>query len=42
MTLVDSLDTLWLMGMAPEFEEAKQWVAKSLFFNRQNSISVFV
>ena len=27
MTLVDSLDTLWLMGLKEEFEEAVQWVS---------------
>lgn len=26
VTLVDSLDTLWIMGLKKEFEEAKQWV----------------
>ena len=26
VTLVDSLDTLWLMGMIEEFNEAKEWV----------------
>jgi mannosyl-oligosaccharide alpha-1,2-mannosidase len=41
MTLVDSLDTLWLMGMREEFAEARQWVATSLNFDKQGSISVF-
>lgn len=26
VTLVDSLDTLWIMGMKDEFNEAKEWV----------------
>ena len=30
VTLVDSLDTLWIMGMKDEFNEARDWVAKSL------------
>ena len=30
MTLVDSLDTLWLMGMKDEFEEARDWCASHL------------
>lgn len=41
VTLVDSLDTLWLMGMKEEFEEAKKWVAKSLSFANAGSVSVF-
>jgi hypothetical protein len=32
MTIVDSLDTLWLMGMKDEFEDAKNWVTKTLDF----------
>jgi hypothetical protein len=27
LTLVDSLDTLWLMGLNDEFDEAREWVA---------------
>ena len=34
LTLVDSLDTLWMMGLTDEFQEAKQWVAKSLQLNQ--------
>jgi len=30
VTMVDSLDTLWLMGMKNEFEEAKQWLVQNL------------
>jgi Glycosyl hydrolase family 47 len=41
MTLVDSLDTLWLMGMKKEFEEAREWVATKLDFNKHSSVSVF-
>jgi len=26
-TIVDSLDTLWIMGMQREFEKARGWVA---------------
>jgi hypothetical protein len=29
-TIVDSLDTLYLMGLRDEFEEAKKWVKVSL------------
>lgn len=41
VTLVDSLDTLWVMGMKEEFEEAAQWVKNSLTFSRTGSVSVF-
>ena len=30
LTLVDSLDTLWLMDLKPEFARAKDWVATKL------------
>lgn len=30
LTLVDSLDTLWLMGLEEDFAKARDWVAKSL------------
>jgi len=41
VTLVDSLDTLWIMGLRKEFDEAKEWVAKELTFRRAGSVSVF-
>lgn len=41
MTLVDSLDTLWVMGMMEEFKEAQAWVASRLSFDKHASVSVF-
>ena len=41
VTLVDSLDTLWIMGMKTEFEEAKEWVRTQLSFNHADTVSVF-
>ena len=41
VTLVDSLDTLWLMGLRQEFDEAKKWVRDSLRFDRTGDVSVF-
>ena len=41
VTLVDSLDTLWLMGLRQEFDEAKRWVRDSLRFDRTGDVSVF-
>jgi hypothetical protein len=33
LTIVDSLDTLWIMNLKEDFEEAKSWVASNLNFN---------
>lgn len=41
VTLVDSLDTLWIMGMKTEFEEAKEWVRKELTFSHADTVSMF-
>jgi mannosyl-oligosaccharide alpha-1,2-mannosidase len=41
MTLVDSLDTLWLMGMKEEFDDAVAWVKSSLSFAHAGTVSTF-
>lgn len=42
MTILDSLDTLWLLGMRQEFDEAMEWVrSPKLDFSRVGAISVF-
>lgn len=41
VTLVDSLDTLWLMGMKKEFYEARDWIRDYLTFEADEDISVF-
>jgi hypothetical protein len=41
VTLVDSLDTLWLMDMKEEFNEAQKWVEEELDFNKDQYTSVF-
>lgn len=41
VTLVDSLDTLILMGMDEEFREARDWIAKNLDFDKDYVVSVF-
>lgn len=33
-TIVDSLDTLWLMGLKDEFQAARDWTANELVFER--------
>ncbi|XP_071997782.1 mannosyl-oligosaccharide 1,2-alpha-mannosidase IA [Engystomops pustulosus] len=40
-TIVDSLDTLFIMGMKDEFNDAKEWVDKHLEFNVNAEVSVF-
>ncbi|XP_069091494.1 mannosyl-oligosaccharide 1,2-alpha-mannosidase IA [Pleurodeles waltl] len=40
-TIVDSLDTLFIMDLKEEFKEAKEWVEKHLDFNVNAEVSVF-
>ena len=40
-TLVDSLDTLWLMGLKNEFNDAAAWVREHLDHSKVGSVSVF-
>ena len=40
-TLVDSLDTLWLMGLKDEFWKARDWVRDRLEHGHVGSVSVF-
>jgi hypothetical protein len=41
VTLVDSLDTLWILGLRKEFDEARDWVASKLTFSNAGAVSVF-
>jgi len=41
LTLVDSLDTMWLMGLEEEFKEARDWVAKSLVIEQDRDVNLF-
>jgi hypothetical protein len=34
MTMLDALDTMWIMGMKEEFKEAQDWLAKNIDFDR--------
>ncbi|KAK4257745.1 hypothetical protein QN277_007295 [Acacia crassicarpa] len=40
-TIVDSLDTLYIMGLEDEFQRAREWIANSLDFNKNIEVSVF-
>jgi hypothetical protein len=41
LTLVDSLDTLHIMGLHDEFKRARDWVASSLNFDNGRGVSLF-
>ncbi|XP_065646792.1 endoplasmic reticulum mannosyl-oligosaccharide 1,2-alpha-mannosidase [Hydra vulgaris] len=41
LTIVDSLDTLWLMNMMKEYKEAREWVANELTFDKPVSVNLF-
>ena len=42
LTIIDSLDTMWLMGLIGEFRKAREWVAHHLDFAAvHNKVSVF-
>ncbi|XP_017410392.1 mannosyl-oligosaccharide 1,2-alpha-mannosidase MNS1 isoform X2 [Vigna angularis] len=40
-TIVDSLDTLFVMGLDDQFNRAREWVAESLSFEKNIEVSVF-
>ncbi|CAM6032388.1 unnamed protein product [Sphagnum compactum] len=40
-TIIDSLDTLYIMGLETQFNKARDWVAENLHFNKNYDASVF-
>ncbi|XP_028774139.1 mannosyl-oligosaccharide 1,2-alpha-mannosidase MNS1-like isoform X2 [Neltuma alba] len=40
-TIVDSLDTLYIMGLEVQFQRAREWIANRLDFNKNIEVSVF-
>jgi len=40
-TIVDALDTLWIMDLKDEFKKARDWTAEKLDFDKNMDISVF-
>ncbi|ESR41000.1 Mannosyl-oligosaccharide 1,2-alpha-mannosidase MNS1 [Citrus sinensis] len=40
-TLIDALDTLYIMGLDEQFQRAREWIANSLDFNKSYDASVF-
>uniref|UniRef100_A0AAQ5YIL1 alpha-1,2-Mannosidase n=1 Tax=Amphiprion ocellaris TaxID=80972 RepID=A0AAQ5YIL1_AMPOC len=41
LTLIDALDTMWILDLKEEFEEAKSWVATELTFNKNVDVNLF-
>ncbi|XP_050592791.1 endoplasmic reticulum mannosyl-oligosaccharide 1,2-alpha-mannosidase [Bombus affinis] len=41
LTIVDSLDTMYIMGLNNEFLEAKLWVEKNLVFTSNRDVNLF-
>ncbi|XP_008283380.1 mannosidase, alpha, class 1B, member 1b [Stegastes partitus] len=41
LTLIDALDTMWILELKEEFEEAKLWVATELTFNKNVDVNLF-
>ncbi|XP_058492034.1 mannosidase, alpha, class 1B, member 1b isoform X2 [Solea solea] len=41
LTLIDALDTMWLLGLKEEFEEARAWVATELTFDKNVDVNLF-
>jgi mannosyl-oligosaccharide alpha-1,2-mannosidase len=40
-TVVDSLDTMLIMGLTDEYQRAKHWVQNNLTFDKNGSFSTF-
>ena len=41
LTLVDSLDTMWLMGLSDEFDEARNWVEQEMVVGVDKDVNLF-
>uniref|UniRef100_A0A8C7QJJ8 alpha-1,2-Mannosidase n=1 Tax=Oncorhynchus mykiss TaxID=8022 RepID=A0A8C7QJJ8_ONCMY len=41
LTLIDALDTMWILNLREEFEEAKTWVSTELSFNKNVDVNLF-
>lgn len=41
LTLVDALDTIYIMNLKDEFQEARDWVANDLNFNKNQEVNLF-
>ncbi|XP_063172409.1 endoplasmic reticulum mannosyl-oligosaccharide 1,2-alpha-mannosidase [Candoia aspera] len=41
LTLIDALDTMWILGLKEEFKEARDWIATELNFNKNVDVNLF-
>ncbi|KAB0390889.1 hypothetical protein E2I00_003331, partial [Balaenoptera physalus] len=41
LTLIDALDTMWILGLKKEFEEARKWVSQRLLFQKNVDVNLF-
>ena len=41
LTLVDALDTMWVMGLSEEFGEAREWVAEEMVIAEDKDVNLF-
>ncbi|XP_022532219.2 endoplasmic reticulum mannosyl-oligosaccharide 1,2-alpha-mannosidase isoform X2 [Astyanax mexicanus] len=41
LTLIDALDTMWILGLKEEFEESREWVEKELSFSKNVDVNLF-
>ncbi|XP_062930027.1 endoplasmic reticulum mannosyl-oligosaccharide 1,2-alpha-mannosidase-like isoform X2 [Mobula hypostoma] len=41
LTLIDALDTMWILGLKQEFEEAKNWVINELNLGKSVDVNLF-
>uniref|UniRef100_A0AAA9SKJ4 alpha-1,2-Mannosidase n=1 Tax=Bos taurus TaxID=9913 RepID=A0AAA9SKJ4_BOVIN len=41
LTLIDALDTMWILGLKKEFQEARKWVSKKLRFRKNVDVNLF-
>ncbi|XP_027821879.1 endoplasmic reticulum mannosyl-oligosaccharide 1,2-alpha-mannosidase isoform X3 [Ovis aries] len=41
LTLIDALDTMWILGLKKEFQEARNWVSKRLLFQKDVDVNLF-
>uniref|UniRef100_A0A672HJM6 alpha-1,2-Mannosidase n=1 Tax=Salarias fasciatus TaxID=181472 RepID=A0A672HJM6_SALFA len=41
LTLIDALDTMWIMGLKEEYVEARTWIEKNLTFTKDVDVNLF-
>nr|XP_029545046.1 endoplasmic reticulum mannosyl-oligosaccharide 1,2-alpha-mannosidase-like [Oncorhynchus nerka] len=41
LTIIDALDTMWILGLKEEFEEARKWVETELSFSKNVDVNLF-